>query len=171
MGCHIAYVDPLKARIHRLQRMLRRRGQGREDAEDLVQEAFLRLQVYCSQGNEVHSPEGFLVRTALNLAANAYEFDRRHRCIEERVEDLPIMDLSPTPDEVLAAEQCLDRIQALLGGRSRRTREVFFMHRLHGLSYVQIAEHFDISVSAIEKHIASAMAALGPHMHQELRRQ
>ena len=45
-----------------------------------------------------------------------------------------------------------------------------FMHRLHGLSYAQIADHFDISVSAIEKHIATAMAALGPHMHRELQR-
>lgn len=164
-------MNPLMARMRRLQNMLRRRGQGREDAEDLVQEAFLRLQVYCNEGNEVRSPDAFLARTVLNLAINAHESDHRHLYAREAVEDLQLVDLSPTPDEVLAAEQCLSRIRALLGGLGRRTREVFFMHRLYGLSYVQIADHFDISVSAIEKHIASAMAVLGPHMHKELKRQ
>jgi DNA-directed RNA polymerase specialized sigma24 family protein len=35
------------------------------------------------------------------------------------------------------------------------------MHRLDGLTYAQIAEHFDVSVSSIEKHIAKSMSALG----------
>ena len=147
--------------------MLRRRGQRREDAEDLVQEAFLRLQIYCNEGHEVHSPDAFLTRTVLNLAINAREADHSHLYVQDDVADLPLVDLNPTPDEVLAAEQCLLGIRRLLGGLSPRTREVFFMHRLHGLSYAQIAEHFDISVSAIEKHIASAMAILGPRMHKE----
>lgn len=164
-------MNPWKARIRRLQNMLRRRGQRREDAEDLVQEAFLRLQAYCNEGNEVRSPDAFLTRTVLNLAVNAYEADRSHLHVREAIEDLPLVDLSPTPDEVLAAEECLKRVHALLGTVSRRTREVFLMHRLHGLSYAQIAEHFDISVSAIEKHIAAAMAVLGPYMHKELKRQ
>jgi DNA-directed RNA polymerase specialized sigma24 family protein len=34
------------------------------------------------------------------------------------------------------------------------------MHRLYGLSYAQIAQNLGLSVSSIEKHIASALAAL-----------
>lgn len=160
-------MNALKANIRRLQNMLRRRGQKREDAEDLVQEAFLRLAVYCNEGHEVRSPNAFLTRTVLNLAANARAADRSHLYLDETIEDLPLIDLSPTPDEVLAGEECLYRVRRLLSGLSRRTQEVFFLHRLHGLSYAQIADHFDISISAIEKHIASAMAVLGTHMHQE----
>ena len=164
-------MNSLKDRINRLQKFLRRRGQRREDAEDLVQEAFLRLQIYCDQGNEVRSPDAFLSRTALNLAINAHEADRSHLHVKESIEDLMLVDLSPTPDEVFAAEECLERIQRLLGGQGRRTRDVLLMHRLHGLSYSQIAEHFDISISAVEKHIANAMAILGAHMHKELKGQ
>lgn len=158
------------ASVRRLRGLLRRRGQRLEDAEDLVQEAFVRLQAYCEEGNEVRSTEAFLVRTALNLASNARRLDRSHLFVRDKVEDLELIDLAPTPDEVLAAEECLYGIERLLMGLGRRTREVFFMHRLHGMSYVQIADHFDISVSAIEKHIASAMAVLGPAMHKELKR-
>jgi RNA polymerase sigma factor (sigma-70 family) len=170
MPCDLTSMNPIMAQVRRLQNMLRRRGQRREDAEDLVQEAFLRLQIYCNEGKEVRLPEAFLARTALNLAANAREADRSHLYTSDVLEDLQIMDLSPTPDEVLAAEECLSQIQALLRSLSQRTRDIFFMHRLHGMSYAQIADHFDISISAIEKHIATAMAALGPHMHEELRR-
>jgi RNA polymerase sigma factor (sigma-70 family) len=164
-------MNPLMARVHRLRKLLRRSGQSREDAEDLVQEAFARLQAYCNEGNEVRCPEAFLTRTAFNLASTARRRDRSH--LYNRgvaVEELEVTDASPTPDEVFAAEECLHGIEALLGGLSRRTRDVFFMHRLDGMSYAQIADHFDISVSAIEKHIAIAMAALGPFMHQTLRR-
>ena len=158
------------ASIRRLQSLLRRRGQRREDAEDLVQEAFVRLQAYCEEGHEVRCTEAFLVRTALNLAANARKLDRSHLFVQDRVEDLELVDLASSPDEVFAAEECLRSMDTLLKGLGRRTREVFYMHRVHGMSYLQIADHFDISVSAIEKPVASAMAVLGPAMHQELRK-
>lgn len=163
-------MNALAAHLRRLQRLLRRRGQGREDAEDLVQEAFVRLQQYCNEGNEVRSTEAFLTRTALNLAINTRETGRNVHA-HETVDDLALIDLSPTPDEVLAAEECLKKVEGLLGGCSERTREIFFMHRLEGLSYQQIAQHFDISVSAIEKHVASAVAVLAPYMRKELKRQ
>jgi DNA-directed RNA polymerase specialized sigma24 family protein len=45
-------MESLKQRIRHMQAVLRGRGQSREDAEDLFQEAFLRLHVYC-QSQEV----------------------------------------------------------------------------------------------------------------------
>jgi len=41
------------------------------------------------------------------------------------------------------------------------------MHRLDGLSYAQIAEEMNLSISSIEKHIASAMAILDRENKQE----
>jgi RNA polymerase sigma factor (sigma-70 family) len=43
---------------------------------------------------------------------------------------------------------------------SRRTRDIFFMQRLDGLSYAQIAQQTGLSISAVEKHMASALAIL-----------
>ena len=163
-------MNPIIQSVARLRRLLRRRGQSREDAEDLVQEAFLRLQVYCNEGNEVRSTEALLTRITLNLAANARLANRARRHERQAgLNDLELLvDTSPTPDEVFAAEECLSQIEGILRGLNRRTRDIFFMHRLDGLSYSQIADHFDISVSAIEKHIATAMSVLGPFMHKKL---
>ena len=55
-------------------------------------------------------------------------------------------------------------------GLSPRTKDIFLMHRLYDMSYAQIAAHLGISVSAVEKHIASAMTLVGPHIYKEKRR-
>lgn len=144
-----------------MQKILLRRGCTREEAEDLIQEAFLRMQEYCERGGQVHQPEGFLVRTVLRLSLNARRDQHRELYADRDVEELTfIIDTNPTPDEVLARDQCLERMREALDGVSRRTRDIFLMHRLDGLSYSQIARHMGVSVSAIEKHIASALAAL-----------
>lgn len=154
-------MDRLPQHFRRLQLMLLRRGRTREQAEDLIQEAFLRMQEYCEKGGQVQQPEGFLVRTALRLAMNARRDEHRDLYVDKDIDELTfVLDTNPAPDEVLAVEQCLNRMRDALDAASRRTRDVFFMHRLDGLSYAQIAARLGISVSAIEKHMASALAIL-----------
>jgi RNA polymerase sigma factor (sigma-70 family) len=154
-------MDWLMVHFPRLKKLLQRRGNTREEAEDLIQQAFLRVKVYCDEGGEVREPEAFLVRTVLNLSRDAREREHRDLYVAERVETLAIADPAPTPDEVLELEDRLKEFESVLSAISPRTRDVFFMHRVNGLSYAQIAEHFDVSVSAVEKHIARAVAALG----------
>jgi len=154
--------------FRRLRMLLLRRGRTREEAEDLIQDAFLKMQEYCERGGQVCQPEGFLVRTVLRLAANARRDAHRNLYYEEPVENLTlIVDTTPTPDEVLAADQCLEGMRDALDAVSRRTRDVFFMQRLDGLSYAQIAQRLGVSISAVEKHIASALAILADANQQE----
>ena len=154
--------------FRRLRLLLLRRGRTREEAEDLIQDAFLKMQEYCERGGQVRQPEGFLVRTVLRLAANARRDAHRNLYCEEPVENLTlIVDTTPTPDEVLAGDQCLERMRDALDAVSRRTRDVFFMQRLDGLSYAQIAQRLGVSISAVEKHIATALAILADANQQE----
>lgn len=154
-------ADAVSACFRTLRRVLLGRGNSRADTEDLIQEAFLRMQEYCEKGGEVHRPQGFLMRTALRLAANARRDAHRELYCEEPVEELrQLIDCTPRPDEVLAGQQCLIRMREALDAASQRTREVLFMHRLDGLSYAEIAGRLGISVSAVEKHVAKALLIL-----------
>src|SRR5882724_4599858 len=126
-------MSALKDQLAHLKRMLRRGGATRDDAEDLVQEAVLRLCAYSRAGNEVRDTQSFLKRTVMNLAVDAYRSSRSSRFEPDSVENLGLIDLSPAPDEVCAAQQRLDKMWAALDQVSSRTREVFFMHRLQGL--------------------------------------
>jgi RNA polymerase sigma factor (sigma-70 family) len=147
--------------FQRTRKILMRRGTRREDAEDLVHEAFIRMQLYCENGGEIKQPEGFLVRTAMRLAVNAHRDAHEDLYAKASVDELTLLiDTRPTPDEELAAEQCLMRMRTALDQLSSRTRDVFFMHRFDGMAQAEIARTLRISVSAVEKHVAIALAAL-----------
>jgi RNA polymerase sigma factor (sigma-70 family) len=140
-----------------LKSQLARRGFTREDAEDLIQEAYLRVYEYCERG-VAREPEKVLVRTVMNLSINDHRYQRRH--LYDSIENLPLVDPAPPAEEVLAAERRLALIVHTLEAVEARTREAFLLHRVDGLSYAQIAKQMGLSVSAVEKHIAWAMAVL-----------
>lgn len=146
--------------------LLRHRGASNVDAEDLVQEAVLRLHAYTHRGGQVRDESAFLVRTAMNLAVDARRHARADRYEPQPVEELKLVDLSPTPDEICEAEQRLLRMKATLDRVSPRTREIFFMHRLQGFSHAEIGRRLGITKSAVEKHIASAVTLLAMERQQ-----
>lgn len=150
-----ACMSAVRILFKKLRRLLESRGRRGDDIDDLMQEAFLRLQTYC-HNHTVENTEAFLVRTVLNLSAQQGRDDRHRQAIQNESDILAIVDPMPSPDEVYAGGQRLLRVKAGLERLSARTREAFLMHRLDGMSYAQIAEHLGVSVSMVEKHIARA---------------
>jgi RNA polymerase sigma factor (sigma-70 family) len=152
-------MDGMFRHLQRLKDLLRRMGRSPEDADDVIQEAFLRLHVYC-QTHEVREEEAFLVHAVKNLSIDAHRRAHGNLYVKTPVEALPLLDLKLRPDEEVSVQQRLDRVRAVLDGLAPRTREVFLMHRIEGLSSAQIGAAFGISVSSVEKHIARTVLAL-----------
>jgi RNA polymerase sigma factor (sigma-70 family) len=146
--------------LKKMRGVLSHHGREREEIEDLMQDALVRLLEYCEHGVEVREPEAVLVRTVQRLAINRHRDSHSDLYADEPIEEMGLVDPAPTPEEVLSGEQCLNKLRKTLDAVSRRTREVFFMHRLHGFSYAQIARQLDMPVSTVEKHIARAMTIL-----------
>jgi RNA polymerase sigma factor (sigma-70 family) len=153
--------------IDRLRRLLRRRGRTWDEAEDLIQQAFLRLQEY-RQSCQVREPEAFLVRTVQNLSIDAHRAKARHGVHLATEEQLhSVIDPKPLPDEVLATQQRLHRLRQGLEHLSPRTREVVLLHRIEGWSQPQIAARLGISLSGVEKHVAKGALFLADWMAGE----
>jgi RNA polymerase sigma-70 factor (ECF subfamily) len=150
------------ARFARLMRVCRRRGRSEEEAEDLIQEAFLRLHEYCRKA-EVRDEEAFLARTVSNLAINEYRRERIVSFAQETLEELEqttgLSDSSPGPERICAAQQRLDEITRTLGAVSERTCQIFLAQRA-GYSYEEIAADLGITPRTVQKHIARAMFLL-----------
>jgi RNA polymerase sigma factor (sigma-70 family) len=151
----VTAMDGVRLLLAKLRRLLSSRGRSADDVDDLMQEAFLRLQLYCRDG-QVENTEAFLVRVALNLSAEQGRRSPAGRLVTDEAEILALVDSAPPPDEVYAGEQRLLKVRAALERLPPRSRETFLMHRLEGLSYLQIAGQLGISVSMVEKHIARA---------------
>ncbi|MEJ1962449.1 MAG: RNA polymerase sigma factor [Gammaproteobacteria bacterium] len=161
-------MDWVKNNIRRLHELLERRGWKRHDAEDVIQDAFLRMQAYCNEGGEVRNSEAFLVRTALNVSSNVRTRRRDHIHLDDAAnEPALLLNLAPAPEEEIAAEEVLRQVSALIESMNARTREIFLLHYIDGYSYPQIATQLGISVSAIEKHMARAMLALTQELRDE----
>src|SRR5689334_10314915 len=106
--------------------MLRKRGKRPEDAEDLVQDAFVRLLTYIEDGKKVLEPEAFLATAVFNLSVDRVRRDRAHLYVNRAVEELPLLDLSPDPQERAASQQCLQRTRTILDtALGERARKIF----------------------------------------------
>ena len=143
-----------------LKMLLLRRGRSSDDAEDLVQEAFLRLHSFLHKGREVREPDAFLVRTALNLAVDQGRRERRLRSlgvVPHTDEVFAVADRGPTPEEWLSADEALEHLRQVLGDQfSLEVGEAFLLHRIEGFSYQEIADHLGLSLRRVERHIARA---------------
>ena len=159
-------MESVTALFVKLRKLLRSRGHTIDDADDLIQEAFLRLEMYC-RDHVVRQREAFLVRTAINLSTDERRSAHARHLVSSPVESLSLIDPHPMPDEVLAAQQRLQRMVRGLKVLSPRIRQVFLMNRLHGYSYPQIATQLQISESAVEKYIAKASQFMWEWMHRE----
>ena len=138
----------------RVRSALRRRGRTEHDADDLVQEAFLRLTCY-ELKQTVDKPEAFLMQTALNLSIDAYR-SRARRGEEVMLEDVILVDTAPRAEDVLLSRERLTRLSACISRLSEKTRAIFLAHRLDGLTYQEIARVHGLSISSVEKHVAKA---------------
>jgi RNA polymerase sigma factor (sigma-70 family) len=139
----------------RVRAALMRRGRTRHDADDLVQEAWVKLACY-ERRQEVAEPEAFLMRAALNLSIDAYRTSRNHG-EQVLIDELVLADVAPTAEAILLARERIARLSESLAVLDARTRSIFLAQRVDGLSYAEIAREHRLSVSSVEKHIAKAM--------------
>ena len=142
--------------------LCRVRGCSRADAEDVVQEAHLRLFDY-QRTARVRDADSLLRRIVINLSINYYYRELSNPLIFERVDAADrrgmLIEAAAGPERTLAAEQELDRIASLLSAVSPRTCQVFIAQR-GGYSYEEIAAAFAIRPRTVEKHVASAALIL-----------
>jgi len=134
---------------------LLRQGRTKDEAEDLVQEAWLRLATY-AQREQVLEPGAFLMRAALNLSTDAHRA-RIHHGEQVVLDEDVLIDASPSVEDVLLSRERMVRLSECLAELPLRTQEIFLAHRHEGLRYQEIARRHGVSVSAVEKHIAKAM--------------
>jgi RNA polymerase sigma-70 factor (ECF subfamily) len=141
----------------KLLRRVRRMVPNPVSAEDCLHNAFVRLAERISDVTP-RDTEAYLVKTACNLAIDEYRRDKVHSRSTDSIHLLLELDESgPLQDEILAARQRLIRVQQGIDRLPQRTQRIFLMHRIEGMKYREIAAAEQISLSAVEKHIAAAM--------------
>lgn len=142
----------------------RDRSAGQE-AEDLAQEAFLRMARVDRSDGAIAKPAGYLRQIGRNLLRD------RARSAEVRYMDsgAGIEHAISEVNELgrLEARDSLRRLEAAMLRIKPRSRNIFLAHRLDGMSYVEIAEQTGLSVKRVEKIMSKTIAALARMMEQD----
>lgn len=146
----------------RIRAALMRRGRSAQDAEDLVQEAWVRLACY-ERDQAVEQPEAFMMRTALNMSIDAHRTRVSHG-EEVQPEDVVLLDTAPGTEAIVLGRERIARLEQCLARLGDKPREMLLAHRVDGLTYREIADQHGLSISTVEKHIAKATLQLATWM-------
>jgi RNA polymerase sigma factor (sigma-70 family) len=130
--------------------LVRRVVRRPSDAEDIVQDAFLRVWRAMEAGL-VRSPRAVLFKTAHNLALNHVRNPRNHVADPAAGADDATLDV-PTAEEQMIVDEDLDACRQAFAQLPLRCREALTLRVVDELSYKEMSERLGLSVSTLEKH-------------------
>lgn len=140
-------------------------GMTRDQAEDVIQETFLRFLRYRWPESTEESQRGWVFRVAHNLSMDVHRFQRRwsmNRHDDTRVVRLHRVDPGPSPEQQLLLEEQLRRVQNAFAGLIPKHRQCVLL-RAEGLRYREIAEILGVSVQRVCEVVQRSITILEGH--------
>ncbi|MEE4450830.1 RNA polymerase sigma factor [Novosphingobium resinovorum] len=135
----------------------------RAEAEDVVQEAFLRLAGSSDRSRdgaaraEVRNPLSYLYRIVRNIALDKVRRDRIERREEEAPQWWMLPPQAPSPEDEAARAQMIERIEHVLGEMEPRMRLALEMNRFEGFTLQEIAQRLGVSVATVHRLVRDAL--------------
>lgn len=128
-----------------------------EKAEDMTQEAFIKLWQNCAEV-PIEKAKSYIYTIANNNSLNeiAHQKVVLNYCKTHANTDTTI----ENPEYILEEEQFKIKLLTAIDKLNETQRTAFLMHRIDGKKYSQIAEELNISVKAVEKRIHIALLEL-----------
>jgi RNA polymerase sigma-70 factor (ECF subfamily) len=167
-GSSAAFAELREIYAVRVYRQILSITKNREDAEDALQDAFLRAYI------SLHSFEGrssfysWLSRIAINSALiilrkrrarPEISFDRSNE-MEEENSVFEVKDLGPNPEQICVHRQRCGRMLRAIRKLQPRLREVIEMQMRQSRSVREIAQALEISEAAVKSRLFRARARL-----------
>ena len=160
-----------------LLRYLTLRLGNRQEAEEVLQEAFIQY-MGAQATTKIETPHAFLLKIAGNIAidrirhnssrtAREHEWSDQHYRSQSLTADFGVG--SASQDRQLEAKGEINRILGVLEQLSKPVRTAFILHKFNGLTHKQVAAEMGLAQSTVEKHIIKAMRALVSSAQESVR--
>src|SRR5690349_17037311 len=148
--------------IHFLYRMV----QDQAIAEELAQDAFLRVYRSRSTYEPTAKFTTWLFRIATHLALNALRDSKNERLqehLDDDSSDLPVRQISdsrPSVEQSMVYQARLDEVRRAVAGLPAKQRAAVLMHKYEEMEYSQIAKVLSCSESAVKSLLFRAYETL-----------
>jgi RNA polymerase sigma factor (sigma-70 family) len=137
-------------------KLVSRFGIAGHDADDVVQESFIRLGRYSVADRSKH-PRALLMRIASNLSMDGY----RRAAVRGGGRHVPIeeVDVHSAPSLIYPADQeALVELKRTILGLPPHLRDTFVLARFTPMTHAEIASHLSISTKTVEWRIKKAVS-------------
>ena len=168
-GDRLAFGELVRRYQGRLQGFVARMIGDRDRAEDLAQEAFLRVHRHLHRFDRSRKFTTWVYTIASNLARNELRNRRRTPLVffeqirSSRADDdhrpLQFEDSSLRPDVLFANRHLREQVEAAVDRLTPHHREVFVMRELEGLSYHEIAARTGCTLGTVKSRLNRARRA------------
>src|SRR3954451_3594662 len=142
--------------------------QNREDAEDVVQDAFLKAYQNLANFQEQSKFYTWLVRIAVNEALMRLRRRRPERMVsldediktEENTMPREVADWAPNPEQLYTQGELREILVKTIQGLPPSFRTVFVLRDVEGLSTEETADALDLSIPAVKSRLLRARLQL-----------
>lgn len=170
MQTHQISVTHLYTReLGNLRRHVVRKLGNYSEAEDVVQEAYIRMLTMPADHPTLNNPKAFLFTVASNLAVDTIRREQRQRRLYPEMSEVSTA-FDGDSVEVICPQRCaeeqidasrrLDKVLRALDELPALCRKAFLLHKIHELSYAEVACEMGVTVSMVEKHLSRALQHL-----------
>jgi len=138
------------------------------EADEIVQETFLRLYKHLTAGGREDNLRGWLFRVARNISVTEFR-KRNHRPVAN--EDYWVeatesnADPARNPEELLVWKESMARVHAAISELSGQQKECLYL-RAEGFRYREIAEILDVTTSTVVEYLRRAINKLAKEAHE-----
>lgn len=131
----------------------------REEAEEVVQDVFVKFWEKCASLAPDSSVKSYLYRSVHNSCLNQLKHQKVRDSYQQYV--LKQLDEGVEDGHLLGSvEDTTQRILLEIDQLPPRCSEIFKLSRIEGLKYQEIAEHLEISVKTVEVQMGKALRVL-----------
>lgn len=162
----LALTDYLAKHYANLRRRLTQVLGNSDLAGDALQDTWVRL-----HGKEdespIHSPAGYVVRMAVNIAVDIQRRQSRSVSFDEVAALMELADPAPDPAQTAETRSDLDRLLKLMERLPERRRTILMLVRLEHLPQKEVAQRLGITTSTVEHELRRAHDFLDQHMNHD----
>lgn len=151
------FASELQPHEAALRAYLRSQFSSLPDADDVVQETFIRV-LQARERGPIESPRGLLFATARNAARDLL----RRRAVAQtssiaEIDDSRVFDHAPGVSEVVSRRQETDLLAAAIAELPPRCREILVLRKFENLSHREIAQRLGIAEHTVEAQLTKAL--------------
>ncbi|WP_025145998.1 RNA polymerase sigma-70 factor [Pedobacter jeongneungensis] len=129
-----------------------------EDAQIILNDVFISI---WKNGTIISNEKAYLFRAIKNAATNYHKTPKANLWhIDSEEEATEIIDLKETPAQAFQNKDRNRILYALIDQMPERRRLIFYLYRIDGFSYKEIAALLDISVRTVEDHLVKGFQFL-----------